>query len=356
VNYELGTKFQSTAAGQITGIRFYKASQESGTHTGHIWSSTGTLLATVTFSGETASGWQTQNLTSPLSISAGTTYTVSVNTAGSYYVATNGGLASAITNGPLSTIVGGNGTYGSVGAYPTNSWQTSNYYRDVVFTSGGGSTDATPPSAPTNLTASAVSSSQINLTWTASTDNVGVTGYKIFRDGTQVGTSPSASFSDTGLSASTVYSYTVSAYDAANNTSAASNAAGVITLGAGTSAITVGSRVVTTANLNVRQSPSASATKLGTESIDALGTVIGGPTTASGHTWWQVNYDNAVSGWSIGDYLGAAAAASSPAVGMAAHAQGSLTLIQQLLQQVQALSLRFQSLQTQVAGAGAATY
>ena len=57
-------------------------------------------------------------------------------TGGTYYVATNGGLASAIANGPLSTIVGGNGTYGNSGAYPTNSWQTSNYYRDVVFTSG----------------------------------------------------------------------------------------------------------------------------------------------------------------------------------------------------------------------------
>jgi hypothetical protein len=96
------------------------------------------------------------------------------------------------------------------------------------------------------------------------------------------------------------------------------------------------------------------ATKLGTESIGSLGTVIGGPTTAGGHTWWQVSYDNGTSGWSIGDYLLAAAAASSPAVGMAEPAQGSLTLIQQLLQQVQSLSLQLQSLRSQVAGAGAA--
>ena len=80
--------------------------------------------------------------------------------------------------------------------------------------------DTTPPSTPAGLTATAVSSSQINLSWTASTDNVGVTGYKIFRDGVQVGTSATNSFSNTGLAASTVYSYTVSANDAAGNNSA----------------------------------------------------------------------------------------------------------------------------------------
>ena len=126
--------------------------------------------------------------------------------------------------------------------------------------------DTTPPSTPANLSASVISSSQINLSWTASTDNVGVTGYKIFRDGVQVGTSATNSFSNTGLAASTVYSYTVSAYDAAGNNSAQSSATGAITQSAGAASIAVGGRVVTTANLNVRQSASAGATKLGTES------------------------------------------------------------------------------------------
>ena len=126
-----------------------------------------------------------------------------------------------------------------------------------------------------------------------------------------------------------------------------------ITASAGSQSIAVGSRVVTTANLNVRQSASASATKLGTESIGALGTVVGGPTSAGGYTWWQVNYDNAISGWSISTYLLPAAANASPAVGMAQPTNGSFTLIQQLLKQVQALSLQLQSLQSQMAGAGA---
>jgi chitodextrinase len=80
---------------------------------------------------------------------------------------------------------------------------------------GGGDTQA--PTVPTNLSATAISSSGINLSWTASTDNVGVTGYTIYRGGVQVGTSATNSYSDTGLTASTQYTYTVDAYDAAGN-------------------------------------------------------------------------------------------------------------------------------------------
>ncbi|OPH62109.1 chemotaxis protein [Paenibacillus ferrarius] len=90
---------------------------------------------------------------------------------------------------------------------------------------GGTTPDTQAPTAPANLTAAASSSSQINLTWSASTDNVGVTGYQIYRAGTQVGTSTTTSYSDTGLTASTSYSYTVKAIDAAGNLSGASNTA-----------------------------------------------------------------------------------------------------------------------------------
>ena len=97
---------------------------------------------------------------------------------------------------------------------------------DFTFTTA---TDATGPSVPANLTARAASSTQINLAWTASTDNVAVKGYKIFRNGTQVATSTLTSFQNTGLTSSTTYSYTVSAYDAANNNSAQSAAASATT-------------------------------------------------------------------------------------------------------------------------------
>ncbi len=91
--------------------------------------------------------------------------------------------------------------------------------------------DTTAPTVPAGLSATAASSSQINLAWTASTDpDSGVTGYKVSRGGTQIGTSTTTSFSDSGLTASTTYSYTVAAFDAAGNTSAQSASASATTL------------------------------------------------------------------------------------------------------------------------------
>lgn len=131
--YELGVKFQSSQAGQIVSVRYYKDAAETGTHTGHVWSASGTLLGTVAFGNETSSGWQTANLANPLPIAANTTYVVSVNS-NTAYGATNQGLATPVSNAPLSTVADGdNGLYGSPGAFPTNSYQNSNYFRDLVF-------------------------------------------------------------------------------------------------------------------------------------------------------------------------------------------------------------------------------
>ncbi len=99
--------------------------------------------------------------------------------------------------------------------------------------SAGGGGDVTPPSAPSNLTAGGTTASSTTLSWGASTDNVGVTGYRVYRNGTQVGTPTGTSYTDTGLAASTTYSYTVKAYDAAGNASPASNTAAVTTSASG---------------------------------------------------------------------------------------------------------------------------
>ncbi len=93
-----------------------------------------------------------------------------------------------------------------------------------------GSSDVTPPSTPQNLAPSNVAQTSLTLSWGASTDNVGVTGYRVFRNGTQVGTPTGTSFNDTGLTASTTYQYTVAAVDAAGNVSAPSAALPVTTL------------------------------------------------------------------------------------------------------------------------------
>ncbi|MBV1855233.1 DUF4832 domain-containing protein [Catellatospora tritici] len=98
----------------------------------------------------------------------------------------------------------------------------------VSATTTGCSGDCTAPSAPV-LSSTGKSDTTVSLSWTASTDNVGVTGYEVFRGSTLVGSPTGTSFTDTGLAASTAYSYTVKARDAAGNRSVASNAVSVTT-------------------------------------------------------------------------------------------------------------------------------
>ena len=107
--------------------------------------------------------------------------------------------------------------YIAVTAYDTSD-NESGYSAETVYTVP--IPDLTAPSTPTSLQGTTISTSQINLSWNASTDNVGVTGYKIYRDGIQITTTANTTFQDAGLSPSTTYSYTVSAYDAAGNDSA----------------------------------------------------------------------------------------------------------------------------------------
>ncbi len=119
---------------------------------------------------------------------------------------------------------------GSIAATFTFSGSNHSYIAYMAaFKAGTTIPDTTPPSVPTGLTAAAVSASQVNLSWTASTDNVGVAGYKVYRGGTQIASTTATSYSDTGLTASTTYIYTVAAYDAAGNVSAQSGGASATT-------------------------------------------------------------------------------------------------------------------------------
>jgi chitodextrinase len=95
--------------------------------------------------------------------------------------------------------------------------------------SGGGGGDTTPPSTPANLAVTGTTASSVGLSWSPSTDNVGVTGYNVYRGSTLVGSTAGTTFTDTGLAASTQYSYTVKAFDAAGNLSAASSAVSATT-------------------------------------------------------------------------------------------------------------------------------
>jgi hypothetical protein len=137
---ELGVKFRSDVNGFITGIRFYKGAGNTGTHIGNLWSSTGTRLATATFSGETASGWQQVTFASPIAVTAGTTYVAS-------YFAPNGHYAfdmnyfssSGVDNPPLHALASsvspdGVYVYAATSSFPTSSYNGTNYWIDVVFT------------------------------------------------------------------------------------------------------------------------------------------------------------------------------------------------------------------------------
>jgi hypothetical protein len=131
--FELGVKFQSTVAGHIKGLRYYRVAGESGTHIGHLWSAGGTLLGTVTFTGESASGWQTASFATPIAILANTTYVASVNSNVAFGT-TDSGLATSVSDRTLKTVADGqNGVYNASGLFPNLSYLSRNYFRDVVF-------------------------------------------------------------------------------------------------------------------------------------------------------------------------------------------------------------------------------
>jgi hypothetical protein len=140
---ELGLKFQTATGGKVVGVRFYKGPQNTGSHVGNLWSSAGALLATVTFTGETASGWQQGNFSSPVTLATGATYIVSYHTSTGFYSADGNYFANAVTNGsltaPSSATSGGNGVYayGSTSVFPTNSYNAGNYWVDVAFAAAG---------------------------------------------------------------------------------------------------------------------------------------------------------------------------------------------------------------------------
>ncbi|MDI4237344.1 DUF4082 domain-containing protein, partial [Bradyrhizobium sp. Arg237L] len=175
---EVGVKFTSSTAGQITALKFYRSPGDTGSDLLDLWTSTGTKLASATFTNTTASGWQTVTLATPVSIAANTTYVASYHTNGAY-AATSNFFTNAVSSGaltaPSSASSGGNGVYSyggtsTAGIFPTSSFSASNYYADVVFSPG--STTDTPPVLVTQTpNQSAVAGSAFSLTLSAGTFN-----------------------------------------------------------------------------------------------------------------------------------------------------------------------------------------
>ncbi len=137
-NVELGMKFNSDKAGWVTGVRYFKSAANTGVHTGTLWTAGGTPLATVTFANETASGWQQASFSTPVAITAGTTYVVSYHTTTGHYAFTQNGFTAPIDNAPIhglgSVASGGNGVfhYGDT-SFPNETFEDANYWVDVAF-------------------------------------------------------------------------------------------------------------------------------------------------------------------------------------------------------------------------------
>ncbi len=169
---ELGVKFRADIAGSITGLRFYKYAQNTGTHVGNLWTTSGTRLGTVTFTNETASGWQQATFATPIAITANTTYVASYHTNTGFYAATSPGFTTAVDNGPLHALAsgssGGNGVYraGTTSALPNLTWNASNYWVDVVFTTTQAA-DTTPPTVTATTPASGATAVAVASTVTA---------------------------------------------------------------------------------------------------------------------------------------------------------------------------------------------
>jgi hypothetical protein len=176
----LGTQFTPSSSGWVSGVRFYKATSNAGSHTGTLWTSDGTLLATTTFSGETASGWQTASFSTPVAVTAGTTYVVSYFTPTGHYSENDHYFDSSVTIGPLTAPIGaGLYVYGS-DTFPTSTFANANYWVDPVFVTTLAVpptvTATTPASGATGVAATAKPTATFSAPVTASTVAFTVTG------------------------------------------------------------------------------------------------------------------------------------------------------------------------------------
>ena len=176
---ELGLQFKTSIGGTVQGIRFYKGPRNVGTHVGYLYSGS-TRLASVTFTNETAGGWQRAIFSAPVKVVANQTYTAS-------YLASVGGYSVTnpqtfpVTSGALTAI---RGVYRYGGGYPSNVYQKSNYFVDILFVP----TTGTTTNSSTQSTTSRSSSVSTSATSSASQTTASTTS-------TQSSTSSSSSSS-----------------------------------------------------------------------------------------------------------------------------------------------------------------
>lgn len=178
---ELGLKFSPQSNGSITGIRFYKAAANTGTHIGSLWTLEGKLLASAKLTAESASGWQQVSFAEPVAVKAGHTYLAGYFAPDGHYSVTSSAFSSAgLENAPLlalSNAASTNGVYAysSTSTFPAESFDATDYWVDVLFAPGA----ASPPEAPEGVRA-APASRQALVSWNAPNDGGShLTGYTV---------------------------------------------------------------------------------------------------------------------------------------------------------------------------------
>jgi Domain of unknown function (DUF4082)/Fibronectin type III domain/Bacterial Ig domain len=229
----VGVKFRSDVGGTINGIRFYKATANTGTHVGALWTVGGQLLGEATFKSETTSGWQQVEFASPVQIQANTTYVASYFAPNGHYSDTPWQMSEPPATGPsilnqgnlhfLADTEGGNGLYeyGSTGSFPTHAYHADNYWVDVLFTP---KTKPLAPGAPTSVSATTGELGQSTVKWTAPSSGGAVESYKVtpyIGSTAQTPVTVPAGTTEkvvTGLTGGTTYTFVVSAVNEGGST------------------------------------------------------------------------------------------------------------------------------------------
>ena len=217
----LGLRFTSSADGKIRGLRYYRDASNTGTHTGKLWTAGGEELASVIFD-DSGTGWQSATFSSPVSITAGTTYVASYYAPNGHYSAKVGGFADTMVNTPLSSS-GSGGYYFYGNGFPDRSYLATNYYVDVMYVpqddDSPAVTDVTPnneattvgiATKPTATFADAITAGSLSFALSTEAGQLvtGATSYDV--------TSRTATFTPEGsLAPSTKYTATVVASSAA---------------------------------------------------------------------------------------------------------------------------------------------
>lgn len=150
---ELGTVFTPKVSGTVVGVKFWKTSQNTGTHVGNLWSKDGRKLAAVTFSGESRDGWQLATFARPVAVTAGTSYVVSyLAPKGRYAITENFTGASSSSQLAVPRAKSGVYSYGRTSSFPRLTWRGSQYWVDVMFRAGGVTQTPKPTATTTKPT------------------------------------------------------------------------------------------------------------------------------------------------------------------------------------------------------------